>query len=151
MLDPIERLLALEDIKRLKAFYCRCLDTKDWEGFASSFADDGIFDHGGGQGAIRGPQAIAEAVRGVVDDVQLVHHALMPEIEVTSPTTAVGIWALDDMLRWPDGRRSLHAYGHYHEDYVKVDGRWKIKLSRVTQLRVDTQSSATSDWRLPQE
>ena len=73
----------------------------------------------------------------------------MPEIDVTSPTSATAIWALDDMLRWPDGRRSLHAYGHYHEEYVKVDDCWKISLSKMTQLRVDTESSTTSDWTLP--
>lgn len=148
-MDAVERLLAIEDIRRLKASYCRFLDTKDWESFGRSFAPDGVFDHGGGQGAIRGPDAIAAAVRSVVDTVQLVHHALMPEIDVTSPTSATAIWALDDRLRWPDGRRSLHAYGHYHEEYVKVDGCWKISVSRVTQLRVDTESSTTSDWTLP--
>ena len=28
--DAIERLVAIEDIKRTKAKYFRCMDTKDW-------------------------------------------------------------------------------------------------------------------------
>jgi hypothetical protein len=148
-MDPVERLLAIEDIKRLKAAYCRYLDTKHWDRFASCFTQDGVFDHGGGHSAARGPAEITGFVSQAVNDVQLVHHALMPEIEVTSPTTATATWALDDMLLWPDGRRSLHAYGHYHETYEKVEGRWKIKLSRVSQLRVDTATITSTSWALP--
>jgi SnoaL-like domain len=145
-MDPVERLLAIEDIKRLKASYCRYLDTKNWEEFAACFTQDGVFDHGGGQGAVQGAAEISASVCRAVGDIQLVHHALMPEIEVISSTTATATWGLDDMLLWPDGRRSLHAYGHYHETYERVEGRWKIKLSQVSQLRVDT-STVTSAFR----
>ena len=140
-MEPLERLVAIEDIKKLKARYCRCLDTKDWEGFANSFAPDAVFDHGGEEGPVTGPANIAAMVRGVVDSVQLVHHALMPEIDIESAISASATWALDDMLNWPDGRRGLHAYGHYHETYEKVGAEWKIKLSRVTQLRLENWSS----------
>ena len=36
----------------------------------------------------------------VLQDVVTVHHGHMPEIELTSPTTARGIWAMEDMLRY---------------------------------------------------
>ena len=32
------------------------------------------------------------------------HHGHMPEIELTSPTTAKGIWAMEDRVWWPAGR-----------------------------------------------
>jgi len=35
----------------------------------------------------------------------------------------------------------LHGYGHYHETYVKTDGRWRIKTSTVTRLREDITTS----------
>jgi len=78
-------------------------------------------------------------VRGFVGDVVTVHHGHMPEIEITSPTTARGIWAMEDMLRWPAGApmREMHGYGHYHETYEKVDGRWRIKTIQLSRLRVD--------------
>jgi len=71
--------------------------------------------------------------------VVTVHHGHMSEIEVTSPTTATGIWAMEDKLRWPSGASlgEMHGYGHYHETYVKVDGAWRIKTLTLTRLRVD--------------
>ena len=147
-MDGIERLQAIEDIKQLKARYFRCMDTKDWDGFAAVFTPDATMDVSGemrdgrteGTGVTTGATAIAEFVRGAVHDVTTTHHGHMPEIEVTSSTTARGIWAMEDMLRWPDGApiRSLHGYGHYHETYEKRDGQWRIATLRLTRLRVDT-------------
>ena len=149
-MDVRERLEAIEAIKALKARYFRCMDTKDWVGFAEQFAPDAVMDInvdlggsvGDDAGIIRGNQAIADSVRGFVDDVLTVHHGHMPEIEVTSATTARGIWAMEDMLRWPDGApmREMHGYGHYHETYEKVDGQWRIASTQLSRLRVDIES-----------
>jgi hypothetical protein len=61
----------------------------------------------------------------------------MPEIEITSPTTARGVWAMEDKLRWPERGTAMHGYGHYHETYELVDGAWRIKTLTLTRLRVD--------------
>ena len=55
---------------------------------------------------------------------------------MTSPTTATGIWALQDLLIWPNGR-GCDGYGHYHETYEKVDGEWRIASSKLTSLHMD--------------
>src|SRR5437762_1291643 len=118
----------MEEIKQVKARYFRCMDTKDWDGLATVFAPDAYFDMGSEVGEdapeeqriTRGNTAIAEFIRNAVQEVQTVHHGHMPEIEITSPTTATGIWAMEDMLRFPDGTQ-MHGYGHYHETYEKVD------------------------------
>src|SRR5207245_1818724 len=96
----------------------------------------------GGEGVTRGASEIAAFVRGAVDTVQTVHHGHMPEIEITSPATARGVWAMEDKLRWPDGSpiRAMHGYGHYHETYEKIDGHWRIKTITLTRLRLDTES-----------
>ena len=39
-MDALFRLTAIEDIKALKARYCRYVDTKDWVAFRSLFTDD---------------------------------------------------------------------------------------------------------------
>jgi len=39
-LDHAQEWLELEAIKRLKARYFRCMDTKDWEGWADVFTED---------------------------------------------------------------------------------------------------------------
>jgi hypothetical protein len=65
-----------------------------------------------------------------------VHHGHMPEIELTSPTTATGIWAMEDHLWWPAGSpiTSLHGYGHYHETYRKSSEGWRIATLTLTRL-----------------
>jgi SnoaL-like domain len=42
-----------------------------------------------------------------------VHQVHAPEIELTSTTTARGIWALNDVVRLVPAS-TLHGYGHYH-------------------------------------
>jgi uncharacterized protein (TIGR02246 family) len=145
--EPLERLAAIEQIKALKARYFRCLDTKDWDGFAGVFAPDAVMDMsgetGGAGGVTRGPNEIVAFVRAAVEAVVTVHHGHTPEIDVTSPITATGTWAMEDMLRWPEGGplRSLHGYGHYHETYERIEGQWYIKTLTLTRLRVDIEAS----------
>ena len=140
-MNDIERLVAIEAIKQLKARYFRCLDTKDWEGYAAVYAEDAVLDTTSTQGGavVHGSAAIAAHVRRHVDHVVTVHHGHTPEIEILSDTTARGIWAMEDVLRWPAGGpfQAMVGYGHYHEEYVRVNGRWLIARCQLTRLRVD--------------
>jgi len=149
-MDALERTVAIEEIHQLKARYFRCMDTKDWDGFANVFAPDAVMDMSSemrdgqteGEGVTHGAREIAAFVRGAVDAVETVHHGHIPEITLTSPTTATGIWAMEDKLRWPGGApiRTLHGYGHYHETYEKTDAGWRIKTIRLNRLRVDVET-----------
>ena len=131
----------VEEIKRLKARYFRCMDTKDWDGMRQVFTEDVVVDTSGDGGGVQhGPDNFFAMLVEAIGDVVTVHHGHMPEITITSPTTATGIWAMEDMLRWPEGAtfmRELHGYGHYHETYAKVDGEWKIASMKLTRLRRD--------------
>jgi SnoaL-like domain len=147
--DTVERLKAIEEIKQLKARYFRCMDAKDWDGFTSVFTSDARMDVSGelssdaadSSGVTTGNREITAFVRGSIDDVTTVHHGHTPEIHVTSPTGATGTWAMEDHLWWPEGSpiMTLHGYGHYHETYEKVDGRWLIKSTTLSRLRTDVQ------------
>ena len=147
MVSDLERLEAIEAIHQLKARYFRFMDTKDWAGLETIFTDDCVFDmrseardkSRAAEGLVTGAKAIAAAMRHAVQDLLTVHHGHMPEIEVTSPTTATGIWAMEDVLRWPEGApmKTLQGYGHYHETYERVGGRWLIKSLTLSRLRVD--------------
>ena len=127
----------IEAIKQLKARYFRAMDAKDWSAMREVFSDDVVMDtSSSGGGVITGAGEFVTFLSKILDGVVTVHHGHMPEIEVMSPTTATGIWSMEDMLRWPDGRE-LHGYGHYHETYEKAAGAWRIKSSTLTRLRVD--------------
>jgi hypothetical protein len=101
------------------------------------FADDVVMDTtGSGGGIVTGADAFIEFLQQTLAGAVTVHHGRMPEIELTTPTTATGIWALHDVIVWPDGSR-LDGAGHYHETYGLVDGAWRITSSTLTRLRMD--------------
>lgn len=141
----VERHLAAARIERLKARYFRCLDTKDWACLETLFTPDaqavynveGSGDLGTPDDPVTGPVAIAAFIRRGVEHLVTVHHGHMPEIEITSPTTATGVWAMEDILQTPGGENTLQGWGHYHETYERIDGRWLIRTLRLTRLRVD--------------
>jgi uncharacterized protein (TIGR02246 family) len=127
----------IEAIKQLKARYFRTMDTKDWAAMRQVFTDDVVMDTTeSGGGRIEGADDFMAFLEETLGAVITVHHGHMPEIELTSPTTASGIWAMEDELWWPDGSH-LHGYGHYHETYEKVGGAWRIASSTLTRLRMD--------------
>jgi uncharacterized protein (TIGR02246 family) len=133
----------LDEIKKLKARYFRCLDTKDWDGYRQVFTDDVVVDLSVAGGEVwRGRDAFMDYARSLTI-VQSVHHGHMPEIDFTSSTTATGIWSMEDHVRWVDGN-DTHGYGHYHETYEKVDGHWRIKTMQLSYLRMDVTSSRVS-------
>jgi hypothetical protein len=68
--------------------------------------------------------------------VQSVHHGHMPEIDLTSPTTATGVWSMEDYNIWEDNSQN-HGWGHYMETYEKTGDRWRIKTMKLSYLRVE--------------
>jgi hypothetical protein len=127
----------IEAIRRLKARYFRTMDTKQWDEMRQVFTDGVVVDTSeSGGGVVTGADEFMAFLRETLGDVVTVHHGHMPEIEVTSPTTATGIWALQDLLVWPDGTRLL-GFGHYHETYEKHDGHWRIASTKLTRLHMD--------------
>jgi hypothetical protein len=134
----------IEAIKQLKAKYMRTVDTKDWEGFRSVFTPTTVWDmRDSGAECVTGADAIiAYNQVGLADDMISIHQGHMPEITLTSPTTATGIWSSEHMHRWPDGSE-LHGYGFYHETYVKLDDGWHIETCRFQELRADYTPATT--------
>ena len=127
----------IEEIKQLKARYFRTMDTKDWDGMRQVFTDGVVMDTSeSGGGVVTGADEFMAFLRDVLADAVTVHHGHMPEITLTSDTTATGVWAMEDTIRWPDGTK-LHGFGHYHETYERADGTWRIASSTLTRLLVD--------------
>ncbi|MBM68507.1 MAG: DUF4440 domain-containing protein [Haliea sp.] len=146
-MTSIEQLVAIEAIRALKARYFRALDGKDWQAFEAVFAPDLVADFRAATGVYddtlltHGAAAYVAGLAPVLDQVVTVHHGHTPEITIESPTTAAGVWAMEDKL-WPGPGSALpfawlHGYGHYHERYVKLDGHWHIQEIRLSRLRVD--------------
>ena len=137
--DSAAALLAIESIKQLKARYCRYLDAKDWAAWRSIFTDDFVSDtaEAGGKLIVGADDFVAFTRNNIERRSQATAHQVhAPEIELTSATTAHGVWALQDVVRFGPGV-TLVGYGHYHETYENIAGKWLIKSSKLTRLRED--------------
>lgn len=141
----VQTLWDIEQIKQLKARYFRLLDTKDWDGFADLFTDD--CEHVLPSTASERPRSNDEyldMLRSTMSSGVTVHHGHMPEITITGPDEASGIWAMSDDIdvRGQGGVSiRLRGQGHYFETYRRCpDGVWRISSKRNVRLRVDTPS-----------
>lgn len=136
--DLAERIQVLEDIeaiKRLKHRYWRCLDFKRWDELAECFAQDATVDYGDSRYCFQGVEAIMRFLTvalGRESGMVGVHHGHHPEIDRTSATTARGSWALYNYLFNATTKRGVRIGAFYHDEYVKVDGAWKIKHTGYT-------------------
>jgi len=122
----------IEAIKKVQAQYGRAADTKDWDLLRPTVTEDFDVDTGAsGRGATVGLENFIARVS--TNPAITVHHALLPEIELTSPTTANGIWAVHLFAKAPDGS-AIDSFGHYHNTYKKVDGSWRLKSLKLVWL-----------------
>jgi hypothetical protein len=143
--EHIERLLAIEEIKQVKAKYFWGLDHKDWELWRREvWAPDGeLHVPEFRPEPFVGWDAVIAYVSESVGDQVSVHHGHMPIIDFISHDEAKVIWAMEDRLyrtrEFPlyDGSTYLHGWGHYRETYVKRPEGWRLRTSQLTRLRVE--------------
>jgi hypothetical protein len=143
-IDLAQQLWDVEAIKQVKARYFRLMDTKHWDDWLDCFTEDCHFEYGPGEeNQVSGRAEFMPYVRRVLHDGVTTHHGYMPEIQLTSATTATGVWAMFDYVQsdYDGGALHIQGYGYYDETYEKGDdGAWRIKSLRLSRLRVDALS-----------
>jgi len=139
----LQWLVAVERIKQVQALYCYCMDVKDWDGYQAVYAEDAVLEvpahHVESARRIEGRREIRRFVEGMVGTVATVHQCHTPVIEFVSTDEAVVVWAMEDMLRFPDGSatKTLHGMGHYFQRYRRVGEDWLIAHNVLARLRVE--------------
>src|SRR6266571_4560692 len=105
-MNQLAQLIAIEQIRTLKAAYFRCMDSKCWDALAAVFTEDSIFDVRGAlempkpeadyakEPVIVGRRAIVDYIRTGLTPVISVHHGHEPEIAVISDVEARGTWPM---------------------------------------------------------
>jgi hypothetical protein len=150
-MNSIERLLATDEIARMKARYFRGVDTCDGDLVRQILAEDCVLDY---RGCCTDPKtqrdyipAMNVILRGRASwrsdgmsrlGIVSVHQGHNVDLEFTSDTTAEGIWSMTDRLYFPAGGEFslMTGYGYYHDTYEKID-RWMLKSTRITRIRVE--------------
>jgi hypothetical protein len=125
----LDEFLEIEEIKRLKYKYMRCVDLKLWDDLATVFTPEATVAYSAGHYSYEGRDAIiAWLKQGMESDgfhsTHSVHH---PEIDLTGPGTATGIWKLEDTVVITDHDLVISGAAFYHDRYVKREGQWWIE------------------------
>ena len=136
-LRDLRRLLEIEKIRKKKMLYAHLLDSAHLEAFTELYTEDPTGDWGP-FGTWRGRDALLERVKaifGVKPPYNYLHMTSNLWIELTGPATATSRGYLHDVCTEPLPNVSPTAwFGLYEEDWVKVDGEWKIQHTRVNFL-----------------
>lgn len=148
-MDATQRLAAIEEIKQLKAKYFLGVDTQDWDLFRREiFVEETSFQLSEfREEPYRGMETVLGMFGEGLAGKYSVHHGHMPIVDITSDTTATGLWAMEDRIYLSgdgaaQGTLVLHGFGHYRETYVKRDAGWRIETIRLTRLRLETRTVA---------
>ena len=143
-MSDIERLLAIEEIKRLKAMRDYCVDTRDWDTYESLHAPDATSQSEGVAQPWTSVKHMREDIGARLHGVKTAHHSHTPNITFESRDKANGVWAMEDNLLWKQGDEEhwLNGFGYYHETYERQDGRWVFKTRRLERLYVRTSPGA---------
>jgi hypothetical protein len=126
-----EDLVEIEAIKRLKYQYLRGLDQKEWGDVEECFIEDATASYSGGKYAFDSRAEIMDFLTDAMGAETFLssHRCHHPEIDLTSATTAVGTWALEDVVIDTTWDITIRGAAFYTDEYVKVDGAWKIRAT----------------------
>ena len=124
-------LAALEEIRRLKYRYLRCVDLKLWDEMADVFTPDATVDYGtralGQPVRLAGRDEIVAFLRDRLGpDIITVHFGSQPEIDVDGDE-ASGTWSFEDTVIATEYRVLIKGAAFYQDRYARGgDGRWRI-------------------------
>lgn len=124
-------LVEIELIKRLKYRYLRDLDQKEFDDLREVFTTDAVARYSGGHYSFDGVEAIIEFLKESMGSQGFLssHRCHHPEIDLTGPDTATGIWALEDQVIIAEHDISLRGAAFYDDKYVKTDDGWRISYT----------------------
>lgn len=137
----LDDLVAIEEIRQLKARYFRALDEQDWPVLQALFTPKATIDTtADGAPLLEGGAAFCAFLEPILAGVCTVHHGHAHEIALAEPGRASGIWAMEDHLWFPEekGGAEVHGFGWYRERYRRdPSGFWQIDSMRLDRIRVE--------------
>ena len=131
----IETVVAMEEIKNLKAKYEYLADASEWDRIVDElFADDfeGAFSHVGGPFSKDDMRELYRAQSSAMF-ARMWHMIMTPHIEVDGDT-ARGMWYLlvAGNSPTPNGEEPFWLLARYNDDFARIDGEWKFTALRAT-------------------
>lgn len=137
MEERLRRLEDIEAIRNLKHRYFRAIDTADIATLNDVFADDVSVDYEGGsyRWVVQGKAELVEALANSFNARVLAQHTgHHPEIELTGPDTATGLWYLTDIFHNFATMQSTIGSALYRDTYRRQASGWKIARTTYTRI-----------------
>jgi len=121
-------LVTIEEIKRLKFRYLRCLDQKRFADLREVLTEDCTARYSGGHYSFDGVEAIIAFLEESMGSEKFLssHRCGHPEIDLVSPDRATGVWALDDTVIIEDMGITIRGAAFYSDEYLRTDAGWRI-------------------------
>jgi uncharacterized protein (TIGR02246 family) len=150
-----DQLVAMENINRLKARYCRHVDTLNADAMADLFVPDGELRDPASGTVWSGREAIREAYGAMAAGAEYsAHHVVMPEITFHDDTHATAVWALNDYFsRLPGDQpdnplaavRRGRGLGYYVDEVVRTPDGWRFASVGIYWLKFETVSQISTE------
>jgi hypothetical protein len=146
-MDDLQRLVAIEDIRQLKARYWQGVDMKDEAILRSVFTDDAVIDF---RSESYPPDNIPETMPSAdefpayclkgLEGFVTAHHGHVPQIIFKTDSNANGVWPMEDNFWAIDpvasGFSHLHGCGFYYDSYRNTTDGWRISATTLKRLHV---------------
>jgi SnoaL-like domain len=129
-------------IEDLQARYLFAFDFGDPEGYAGTFAPDGVLDFG--QGEIKGRESISRFIadgRKRTEEARaktppgerpsIGRHVINNMVITIDGARAHGVAYWTHMTSGANGRGTVDFFGHYEDEMVKVKGQWLFARRRI--------------------
>jgi hypothetical protein len=134
----------IEAIKNVKYSYWRGADLRLWDLFADQWTEDCVVEIPIMGEKRVGRSDVIDFAKGQYDkgNITAFHMGHNPQIEITSDTTAKGIWMLQVYTENRDNNTRMISHGWYEDEYLKgPDGKWRhsqvlltISTAQITPL-----------------
>ena len=132
----IRKFQDIQDLQELHTNYAYLLLVRDWEKIVDLFADDAVaILHR--RGRFKGKAAIIDIFKKVVQNNSKGkgrdgHVAVQPVIHVDGDK-ATAQWLMFVISADPEtGYENIIQHGRHEMEYVRIDGKWKIKYMLFT-------------------
>ena len=139
--DELRDVVDEMQIRRLHAHYADAVNRAAWHEFVDLFVAGAELTVSRGSGApdrVVGPKAIGDLIGGYVARydflIQVILNARVSLRHRGDVDAALARLYIAEFRQVTDTGRQLESAGVYHDEYVRVDGRWRFARRRYDRL-----------------
>ena len=139
-------------IRRLHAAYVDAVNRRAWAEFTDLFRPEAVLEvRAGGERAdeVVGPEAIGALIGGYLEPLDFLVQVVLNARIVTrwqgDADRAAARLSIAEHRQATATGRERHSFGTYHDEYVRVDGRWWFARRRYDRQVVTAEAGAARD------